>query len=89
MTHYQVDNNLNIELKKDQSKRKKKESSNFLLAKYANVGYYVVTPLLVGVFLGLGLDAYFRTKPVFTVTLIILGTVSVFYNLFKLTKDTF
>ena len=69
--------------------RKKKETSNFLLAKYMNVGYYVMTPLFVGVFLGLVLDSYLHTKPGFTISLLILGVISTFYNLYKLTQDKF
>ncbi len=51
-----------------------------------NVGYSLVTPILLGVIIGLILDSRFQSKPVFTVFFIFLGTVSSFYNLFKLIK---
>ena len=51
-----------------------------------NVGYSLVTPILLGVIIGLTLDSRFQSKPVFTVFFIFLGAVSSFYNLFKLIK---
>lgn len=54
---------------------------------YLNLGYYILTPILAGVFLGLVLDKLLATKPVFLLILLLLGTVASFYNLFKLTKN--
>ena len=51
-----------------------------------NVGYSLVTPILIGVIIGLTLDNKFHSKPVFTVLFIFLGMVSSFYNLFKMIK---
>ena len=51
-----------------------------------NVGYSLVTPILIGVIIGLAVDNKFHTKPYFTVFFIFLGAVSSFYNLFKLIK---
>lgn len=62
--------------------------NNLLLAKSLNVGYYVITPLLGGVFLGLLLDRYFGTRGVFVIIMILLGTISSFYNLYKLVKES-
>lgn len=63
--------------------KKKSPKDNFLIANYINVGYYLITPLLLGVFLGLITDNWLKTKPIFTLIFILLGTVSCFYNLFK------
>ncbi len=52
-----------------------------------NVGMYLATPLLAGVFIGYQLDKYFKTSPFWMITLILLGTVSSFYNLWKLSKE--
>ena len=54
---------------------------------YGNLGLYLVIPLLIAVFLGKYLDERFEKNGTFTITLIILGTISVFYNLFKLSKQ--
>lgn len=84
-----MDSDLSIKKKTGGVKTKKTENNYLLLAKYANVGYYLVTPILVGVFLGLVIDSHFNTKPVFTFVLLLLGVVSTFYNLYKLTQDKF
>jgi len=70
----------------DNNKEKDKNKENILLARYANAGFYIITPLLLGVFIGIYLDRLFNTKPIFVLTLIILGTVASFYNIFKLVK---
>lgn len=54
---------------------------------YLNIGMYLATPLLVGVFLGTYLDNRFGTKPVITLVLLGLGLVSTFYNLYKIAKN--
>ncbi len=51
-----------------------------------NIGFYIVTPILIGVFLGLTIDRMINTKPGFTIFFICLGTIASFYNLFRLTK---
>lgn len=51
-----------------------------------NVGYSLITPLLLGVIVGLTLDNRFKSKPFFTVFFIFLGMVSSLYNLFKIIK---
>lgn len=68
-------------------KKNHDKNTNLLLAKYANVGYYLVAPLLLGVFFGLGIDTYLDTKPLFTIICLTLGVVGVFYNLNKIIKD--
>ncbi len=57
------------------------------LAKYASIGYYLVTPLLLGVFLGVTADTYFKTKPILTLIGIFGGVALTFYNLIKTTRD--
>ena len=54
---------------------------------YFNLGMYLAIPLLLAVFVGQYLDRRFGTKALFTLILIIFGTISVFYNLIRLYKD--
>ncbi|OGK17607.1 hypothetical protein A2866_04145 [Candidatus Roizmanbacteria bacterium RIFCSPHIGHO2_01_FULL_39_8] len=54
---------------------------------YLNVGYYLVIPLLLGVFLGFALDSWLKTKPLFVSLGIMVGTIACFYNLLKLLKN--
>ena len=67
--------------------KKDRQGDNLLIAKYINVGYYLVAPLLMGVFFGFTIDNYFKTNGVVTLVGILLGTVATFYNLLKLTKE--
>lgn len=52
-----------------------------------NAGMYLATPILLGVFVGYQLDKYFDTKPIWLLVLLLFGTVSSFYNLWKLSKE--
>ncbi len=85
------ENDLEFVKKKQSSSKnlKKNEKSNLLLAKYLSVGYYLIAPLLLGVFFGSVVDSFLKTKPYFTFTFLIFGIVSAFYNLYKLTKEKF
>lgn len=67
---------------------KKKKRINDLPAglQTMNIGFYIVTPILIGVFLGLTIDRALNTKPGFTIFFICFGTIASFYNLFRLTK---
>ncbi len=78
------------EIKKASLEKKKKKTKEnvtpFWGIDYLNIGFYLVTPIVVGVILGLLIDARFKTKPTFTVVLILVGAVASLYNLIKLTK---
>ncbi len=85
--YFEIDKHGNLK-KTSQNLKKKRETKKDLFSQYLNinVGYSLVTPLLVGVIIGLTLDNKFQSKPVFTVFFIFLGMVSSLYNLFKLIK---
>ena len=89
MTNYlKIDNKL--ELTKIPTKSKtniKNKNLNFLSINSLNIGAYLITPILLGVFIGYNLDIYLNSKPIFILLFILLGTYSSFYNLFKLTKE--
>ena len=86
---YTVGRGFEIKEKTNVGKEGKKVNSNFLIAKYIGIGYYVGAPLIIGVFLGLVVDGFFKTKPLFIIIFIIIGTIGTFYNLFKSTKNNF
>lgn len=54
---------------------------------YKDYGVYLITPIIIGVLGGVYLDKYFHTKPLFTISLLILGIIGTFYNLMKIVKD--
>lgn len=68
-------------------KNTKKVNKNFLTINSLNIGAYLITPILLGVFIGYNLDIYLKSKPIFILLFILLGTYSSFYNLIKLTKE--
>ena len=79
-----------LELIKSTANRKankKINNQNFLSINSLNIGTYLITPILLGVFIGYNLDIYLKSKPLFILVFILLGTFSSFYNLFKLTKE--
>ena len=53
---------------------------------YLNLGMYLVVPLILGVMIGIYLDNSWKTGGTFTLIGIGLGTISIFYNLYKLYK---
>ncbi len=52
-----------------------------------NIGFYLLTPLLVGVFLGLFIDSKFHTQSYGVVGGILFGSVASFYNLYTIIKS--
>jgi len=88
--YYFLDKNFDIKKEPKKKIRKNKPSKfsnkeNILLAKYTNIGYYLITPLIIGVFLGLYLDNKFRINYLVIIG-IIIGGISAIYNLFRLLK---
>lgn len=89
MSNYsKIDNKLdliNSTPKKEANQNRK--NPNFMSINSLNIGAYLITPILLGVFIGYNLDIYLNSKPIFILFFILLGTFSSFYNLFKLTKE--
>jgi len=85
--YFEIDKHGNLK-KTNQDLKKKPKTKKSFFNDYINinVGYSIVTPILLGVIIGLILDSRFHSKPVFTVFFIFLGTVGSFYNLFRLIK---
>lgn len=55
------------------------------IALISQIGFSMITPILVGVYLGQFIDKKVGTKGVFTIMFIIIGVGGGFVNLFKLT----
>lgn len=87
--YYILDKNLNI--KKANNMSKKIETKNIKplpLANTLNIGYYLLTPILFGVFVGLMIDKWLKTNNLATIICIFIGLISSIYNLIKIVKDT-
>lgn len=52
-----------------------------------SIGFYILTPIILGVFLGLAIDNWLKTQPIFFIFFLVLGTLSSFYNIFRLSKN--
>ncbi len=65
----------------------KKKVTEQKKALVTEIGFYLLTPLLAGVFLGLLADRAFSTKPTLTLFGLFLGVFATFYNLLKFLKD--
>jgi len=85
--YFEIDKQGNLK-KADQNFAKKQKAEKGFFSEYINinVGYTLVTPILLGVIIGLTLDNNFHKKPFFTVLFVFLGMVSSIYNLFKMVK---
>lgn len=56
------------------------------LALISQIGFSVITPVLIGVYLGKFIDKKLDTDGIFSIIFIILGAGAGFLNIFKLTK---
>ena len=62
--------------------RKKNPLAN--LALITQVGLSIITPILLGVYLGMFIDKKIGTNGVFAISFIIIGAAAGFLNIFKL-----
>lgn len=83
MTQFRVGRDFEIKTHKLNIKPK----TQFNVAKYISIGYYLVTPVLIGVIVGLYLDSQFKSKPLYIMIFLFLGVAGMFYNLIKVTKE--
>ena len=73
-----------------EQKLKKSKTNNY----YKNNGYSIglkismdlISSIIVGVLIGLGIDKIFSTKPIFFIIFLVLGIITGFYSLFKTMK---
>ena len=64
------------------AKRKGRILENLALVSY--IGIVMVTPILIGLFLGKWLDSKLNTQPIFLFVFIVIGVIAAFLNLFKI-----
>ncbi len=51
-----------------------------------NIGYFISASVIIGLFAGYYIDAYFNTRPVFTLILTFAGIITGMMEIFKITK---
>lgn len=58
------------------------------IALITHIGLIMITPIIVGVYLGKWIDGKLNTQPIFLFVFIVMGAIAAFINLFKVaTKD--
>ncbi len=65
-------------------KKNTPQKSMKYLALITQVGLSMITPILIGVFLGNWLDKKFKTSGVFFIVFLLIGVGGAFHNLLKL-----
>jgi F0F1-type ATP synthase assembly protein I len=55
--------------------------------KYINLGIMLVAPAIVGLLIGNLIDRGFKTLPVFTVSMLVLGILSGIWSMYKSVKN--
>lgn len=86
-SYYQIDRYFKL-IKKSENKlnKKLKIKNNLKVANYFNIGYYLLTPIIIGIFIGKVVDNLLKTN-FFLFLMLILGITGTFYNLWKIYKD--
>jgi F0F1-type ATP synthase assembly protein I len=85
INYLKIDQSGNLKSTENKDFKKKNTKNDYLLiVKSLNIGYYIIIPILIGVFLGLQIDKNIHTKPIGVLVGITLGTIASFYNLFKM-----
>ena len=80
-------NNLSERL--EQKIKKSKTNNNIKRNGYSiglKISLDLISSIIVGALIGLGLDKFFSTKPIFFLIFLVLGIITGFYSLFKTMK---
>ncbi|MAZ07383.1 MAG: hypothetical protein CMM99_02815 [Rickettsiales bacterium] len=73
-----------IEAKKTSSKNPKFNNN---LSIGFKISLDLVSPIIAGILIGIGVDKFFSTKPIFFVIFLLLGIVAGFFNILKSAKN--
>lgn len=87
MADFIINQDFVLKEKKINKRVKKNLSGKLILENSFNLGYYLITPILVGVIFGLLLDQWLDKKKLFIILFLFFGSIASFYNLYRLIKD--
>lgn len=65
----------------------KRRNDNNTVAKFLNLGYYIITPIVIGIVFGLLLDKALNST-IYVKIFLFVGIAGTFYNLIKLVQET-
>ncbi len=73
-----------------EQKIKKSKNNTYIKRNGYSIGLKIsldlISSIIVGALIGLGLDKFFSTKPIFFLIFLVLGIITGFYSLFKTMK---
>ena len=73
-----------------EQKIKKSKNNTYIKRNVYSIGLKIsldlISSIIVGALIGLGLDKFFSTKPIFFLIFLVLGIITGFYSLFKTMK---
>lgn len=64
-----------------QDKGKKRKRSKYM--HYTSIAFQMIAALLLGIFVGLKLDEWLNTSPIFTIVLVLVGLGAAMYIVMK------
>ena len=73
-------------LKNIERNRYKKKNDPKGLGIGMKISLDLISPIIVGILIGLGFDKFFSTKPIFFLIFLLLGIITGFYSLYKSVK---
>ena len=73
----------------DTMKKKNHKDTLQSLALISQIGFSVITPILIGVYLGQFIDEKIGTEGIFSIVFIILGAIAGFFSLLKISNYQF
>jgi len=91
--YFHIDDSLEITRaappKKSSPKKneEKRQNDNNTVAKFLNLGYYIITPIVVGIIFGLLLDKALNSS-IYVKIFLFIGIAGTFYNLVKIVRET-
>jgi len=85
-SYYQIDRHFELIKKSENKSNKELKKNNLKVANYLNIGYYLLTPIIIGIFIGKVIDNWLKTN-FFLFLMLILGVIGTFYNLYKIYID--
>ncbi|MFW6052559.1 MAG: AtpZ/AtpI family protein [Desulfosalsimonas sp.] len=56
------------------------------LGYYSHLGFSIALAIFIGLFIGLGIDKVFDTRPVFMFIFLVLGIIAGFNNIYRAVK---
>ena len=81
MTKQKISHKLVVKNKKNTQKKK----SGYGIGMKISLDLF--SSILVGAMIGIGIDNFFSTKPIFLFIFLVLGIIAGFYNLYKSAKN--